>query len=192
MEDGVEDLSDDELMLLYQDGKLDAYEVLFDRHRGPLFNYAAWLLRDRTTAEDVMQDVFLQVARNAATYEPRGRFRAWVMRMARNRCLNILASEATRRRALAGFVVEKTHLADGADDAAASLMQEERRHALEQTLANLPERQREALVLYAYEQMPYREVAQILDMPVNTVKTLIHRARAALAQRMEHCAGEEP
>ena len=62
--------------------------------------------------------------------------------------------------------------------------------ALERLVGELPERQREAIALYAFEQMGYREIAEVMEVPVNTVKTLIHRARAQLARGMEQYEGE--
>jgi RNA polymerase sigma-70 factor (ECF subfamily) len=79
-------------------------------------------------------------------------------------------------------------LLDATEPAASGASPVERVEADEQTsliraaIAGLPERQREAITLYAFEQMSYRQIAEVLDMPINTVKTLIHRARAGLAQ----------
>ncbi len=187
----MNDLSDDELMVLYQDGRVEAFETIFERHRATVFNYAAWMLGDRTSAEDVLQDAFLQIARMATRYEPRGRFRAWLLRIVRNRCLNLLDAESARRRAIDKRREEMRHEPTGRDDPSGKAIREEWHAALSRAIRELPERQREALVLYAFEAMAYREIGQTLDMPINTVKTLIHRARASLARATERCAREE-
>lgn len=187
----MNDLSDDELMVLYQDGRVEAFEALFDRYRATVFNYAAWMLGNRTGAEDVLQDAFLQIARAAARYQPRGRFRAWLLRIVRNRCLNLLDTESARRRAIEQRREEMQRAQSGRDDPPGKAIREEWHAAIRRAIRELPERQREALVLYAFEEMAYREIGQVLDMPTNTVKTLIHRARASLARAAEECAREE-
>ena len=137
------------------------------------------MLREASAAEDVLQDAFLSVARSAGEYEPRGRFRAWLMRIVRNRCLNRLAS-APPERSLSCETMQTT-----VSNPAQAIEQTEWMRALRSEIGRLPERQREAIVLYAFEEMPYREIAEVMEMPINTVKTLIHRARATLAQNVE-------
>ena len=97
----MDDLSDDELLLMYANGDPEAFDTLFDRHRTPVYNFACTMLNDFARAEDVMQETFLSVARAAKKYEPRGRFRTWIMRIARNQCLNRIESERRRRAAMA-------------------------------------------------------------------------------------------
>ena len=175
------DLSDDELLVLYRDGDADAFGVLFDRYRTSAFNFAYMMLHDVGRAEDVLQETFLAVARSAKGYEARGRFRTWLMRIVRNRCLNEIESARVRRGvvALSGLEIIDPPASDASPvDRAAS---NEYMVRLRGAISDLPERQREAIVLYAFDQMGYREIADVMEVPINTVKTLIHRARAALA-----------
>ena len=90
-------VSDDDLMRLYLDGDEAAFHVLYDRHRTGVYRFARLMLNDAGKAEDVLQETFLAVARAAGRYVPRGQFRAWLMRIARNRCLNWLEAERARR-----------------------------------------------------------------------------------------------
>ena len=176
------ELADDELIAMYRNGDAEAFDVLFDRHYRPVFNFAACMVGNHGDAEDVLQETFLSVARSAGNYEPRGQFRAWLMRIARNRCLNCI--EMRRRRGGSPTVAAIDPPSAGPSPAEMSEAGEWTAVVRREMLA-LPERQREALVLYAFEEMPYREIAHVLDLPVNTVKTLIYRARAALARAME-------
>jgi RNA polymerase sigma factor (sigma-70 family) len=181
----VADISDDELYRLYRDGDADAFDALFDRHHISVYNYAFTMLRDTGRAEDAMQEAFLSVARAGKTYQPRGVFRAWLMRIVRNRCLNVIEAERARRTASQtdiAYFDPPSH--DPPTPERAGLREEV--NLLQQAMTKLPERQREAIALYAFEEMPYREIADVMELPVNTVKTLIYRARAALAEAMPH------
>ena len=95
------ELTDDDLVRLYRDGDADAFDALFDRYHVPVFNFARMMLGSADGADVVMQETFLAVVRSAASYRGRGLFRAWVMRIARNQCLNRMRAEQTRRRILA-------------------------------------------------------------------------------------------
>lgn len=182
------DVSDDALMRLFQDGDEPAFHVLFERYRALTYNYARMLLRDDGRAEDVLQETFLAVARTAKRYEPRGHFRTWLFRIVRNRCLNRLESERLRRTVaqdpaltLRGAGETASLTPSPAERAQAA----ERLALVQDALRKLPERQREAVVLYAFDSMTYQEIGDILEVPINTVKTIIHRGRAALARAVE-------
>jgi len=181
----VPDVCDDDLLVMYRDGDAEAFDTLFDRYRTPVYNFARMMLSAADGAEDVLQETFLAVARTAPRYEPRGRFRPWLMRIVRNLCLNRIESERARRRALPQTSLEAASPAAAEPSPSERVERAERLARLRRLIAALPERQREAVVLYAFEQMSYREIGESLDVPINTVKTLIHRARAALAAAVD-------
>lgn len=169
-------------MALYCDGDADAFDALFARYHAAVYNFARYMLGAADGAEEVMQDTFVAVARAAGRYEPRGRFRPWLMRIARNQCLNRLQG---RQRRAADSLADHPGIASQEPGPGQRAEAAERVEHLRAAIAGLPERQREAIVLYAFEQMSYAEIAEALQAPINTVKTLIHRARAALARRFE-------
>jgi len=173
------DASDDDLIRRYRDGDARAFDVLFDRHHAAVYHFAATMLGEGPAAEDVLQESFLAVARAAREYEPRGRMRAWLMRIVRNRCLNRIEQDRRRREVTGQVDAADAVAGDPAPDA--GLAADEAAAIVRSAIDELPERQREAITLYAFERMTYREIASVLEMPINTVKTLIHRARASLA-----------
>jgi RNA polymerase sigma-70 factor (ECF subfamily) len=178
----VDPADDDSLMALYCEGDADAFDALFARHHAAVYNFARFMLGAADGAEEIMQDTFLAVAGAAGRYEPRGRFRPWLMRIVRNQCLNRMQAERARRvLTLDEHPAAMSRCSDPAEEAESA----ERVALVRQAIAALPERQREAIVLYAFEQMSYAEIAETLRAPINTVKTLIHRARAALALQFE-------
>lgn len=179
------ELNDDDLVRMYREGDADAFDALFDRHCRSVYAFARTMLRRPEGAEEVMQEVFLAVARTARRYVPRGRFRPYLMRIARNICLNRLSIDQRRDQALAESGFDPALVLAPDPGPLENLESDERMRALERLVGGLPERQREAIALYAFERMSYREVAEVMEVPLNTVKTLIHRARAALARGME-------
>ncbi len=181
----MEDVSDDELIRMYCDGDPEAFDTLFDRYHASVYNFARTMLGDSGAAEEVLQETFLTVAQTAKTYRPSGRFRAWAMRIVRNRCLNRIEAERARRELVAAGGFGAVEPAADDPDPSEQVRADEETAAIRAAIATLPDRQREAIALYAFEQMRYREIADVLDVPINTVKTLIHRARASLAQMLD-------
>ncbi len=180
--------ADEELVQRYGGGDAEAFAELFERYHVPVYNFARSILGDSGAPDEVLQEVFLTLARSPASYGGRAPFRAWLMRVVRNRCLNRLTADRRRGSPVPLGSAAASDLPDrseGPDRVAAA---NETHGRLRTAIDALPPHQRQALTLYAFEQMSYREIAQAMEMPVNTVKTHIHRARAVLAQQL----GETP
>jgi len=154
--------------------------ALFARYHQSVYRFARAMLADGTAAEEVLQESFLAVARSAESYQVRGSFRAWLMRIVRNRCLNCRQATASRDCREVNGVVDL--IAERRPGPLLILEQQEQMDVVRKAIACLPPPQREALLMHVMEQMPYAEVAAAMEMPVNTVKTLIHRARANLVE----------
>lgn len=179
------EFDDDDLVRMYRDGDADAFDALFDRHHATAWRFARAILGDGDGAREVLQESFLAVARTARTYTPRARFRSWLLRIVRNRALNLLAAEKRRREALAARGSDGAGVAAAEPSPADHAIAGERRERVRAAMAALPESQRQALALHAFERLKYREIAEVLEVPINTVKTLIRRARAALGKALE-------
>lgn len=176
-------LTDDDLFALYQAGDSDAFDMLFDRFRKPVYHYVRSLLPCDSDAEEVLQDTFIAVAK-ATGYEARGKLKSWIYQIARNRSLNRLRTLRTRAAILAKCefcVVDAPDPASGPDRNSANRDE----HAyVRAALEELPLAQRDALVLFAYEGLRYEDIAAIHGCPINTVKTHIRRARISLAKAL--------
>lgn len=180
----MHELDDDSLVGLFRSGAGDAFDALFARYHRMVFNYAHLMTGDRHSAEDILQETFVAVATSADRYEASGRFRSWLMTICRNRCLALLERLRTRRRLMeeSGFQLVKPPTPSVSVEE--GLAHREDLARLREYLKQLPEASREALLLYAFDSLTYAEIAHVLGRPINTVKTLIRRARVALSDRL--------
>jgi len=176
--------TDEELLAEYRAGDARAFERLLRRYRGPLFTFLLRMVADRQRAEDLTQEAFLRVVRAAATWEPRARFQTWLYTVARNLCVD--QSRRDRFRRADSLDAHAPGLEDGPplvesiagdgpmpDRAAQSAML---RPALEKALAQLPEEQREVFLLREQAGMPFKEIAQLLGVNENTIKSRMRYA----------------
>jgi RNA polymerase sigma-70 factor (ECF subfamily) len=190
------------LMLAFQQGDEGAFRALFERHARAMFQFCHHFVRNAARAEELAQDVFLNVYRARDRYRPTARFKTFLYRVASNHCLNEL-----RRAGVEGAAAARAPARDGEDgpqndldalpSGAASPEDVARGKALEaafqRVLARLPEKQRAALVLCRFEGLSYEEIAQVLETTVPAVKSLVHRATVATAEALApfQTAGQE-
>ncbi len=162
-----------------------ALAQVYDRYRVILFGLLVRILNNRQEAEDVLQEVFLQVWRRAADFdENRGRPFTWLVTLARSRAIDRLRSLAARERvALAGAKEESEAVSDAASDAYRS----EQRGLVTAALAQLPEEQQQALMLAYFEGLTQSEIAARLGTPLGTVKT---RMRTGMMKLREALSGK--
>ena len=179
------------LMLAFQQGDEGAFRTLYQRHARAMFAFCHRFVRDAARAEELAQDVFVNLYRARDRYRPTARFKTFMYRVASNHCLNELRrSEYVARRASARAEGGAEEPADPDTLPSGSAGPEEvvRGKALEAAvqafLARLPEKQRAALVLCRFEGLSYEEIAQVLETTVPAVKSLIHRATVAAAEAL--------
>jgi RNA polymerase sigma-70 factor (ECF subfamily) len=177
--------SDAELLARMGARETAALAALYDRHASHALGVAHRVLRDRSEAEEVVQDLFLQLWNAPSRYDARrGKFTSWLFVMARNRALDRLRQRATRARTHA----EEAHEPPGppADSGAEGrLLEGERRRSVQGALAQLPEGQRRAIELSFYRGLSQSEIARETGEPLGTVKSRMSRAMAALRQALE-------
>ena len=170
--------SDDALMARVAAGSEAAFDLLVGRWQREVLRLLWRLTGSREEAEDLAQETFLRVWRSASRYRGDGRFRAWLLRIAAN-----LARSRARRRALVSWLpwrAEADRRPDPAPDPLDDLAARQRRDRVQAALARLPARQREALVLRRFHDLPVREIATVLEISEGAVESLITRALRAL------------
>lgn len=183
---------DASLMLRVKRGDTVAFCELVDKYKQPVMNLVGRMLKDATEAEDLAQNVFLQVYKSAHRYEVTAKFSTWLFTIARNLCLN----EIRRRSRHPTDSLDATHaehedlpLRQFKDEKAFSppdaLLHGELEHKIAEALAELPENQRTAILLCRGDELSYEEIAEVLGCSLSATKSLIHRGRETLKQKLK-------
>jgi len=180
------------LMLRVKRGDRAAFAELVDKYKQPVMNFVYRSLRDEIEAEDLAQNVFLQVYKSRARYKQTAKFSTWLFTIARNLCLN----ELRRRSRHPAESIEETH-AENEDQPRQQyedtsqlappeqLLQGELAKKIDEALGGLPENQRSALLLCRQEELSYEEIARVLKCSLSATKSLIHRGRETLKEKLK-------
>lgn len=172
--------SDEVLLQLIADGDKDAMRVLFARHNVRVFRFLTRIVGNDATAEDLLNEVFLEVWRNAGRFEARSQVSTWILAIAR---FKALASK--RRRQHDELDDESSELIeDTADNPEVSVQKTERSALLQQCLQQLSIAHRQVVDLVYYHEQSIEEVAEIIGVPPSTVKTRVFYARKRIAEMM--------
>ena len=174
--DALSDVSDEALLVLYANGDPGAARALTLRLTPRVLGFAARMLSDRTEAEDVAQEAMLRLWRMAPDWQQgEARVATWLYRVASNLCLDRL------RRSRPRGLDEVAEPEDATPGVVARLIEEDRALALDEALAALPDRQRQAVVLRHIEGLTNPEIAAVMDIGVEAVESLVARGKKGLA-----------
>ena len=157
---------------------------VYDRHAGPVFSLATYMLRDRSEAEEVTQDVFLALWRHPERYDAsRGSLRVYLLQLTRGRALDRLRRRSRRAQLwhLAHPELEPTEDPPGPYD---EQVDRDRRVALRSALGELSDGQSQALLLFYFEGLTHKEIAAELELPMGTVKTHLRRGLMAIREAL--------
>ena len=182
-----DDAQDVRLMALVGRGDTAAFEDLIERHQSLVAGTIARMLGSNSDVEDIAQQVFIRVWKSAGRYVARAKFTTWLLKITRNLVFNEL--RRSKRHAHVPLQTEpgaeEMRLPDEVARAPdASLLEMELQQAIEHAIVQLPESQRMALILRRYEEMSYEQIAEILDLSVPAVKSVLFRARTELRERL--------
>jgi RNA polymerase sigma-70 factor (ECF subfamily) len=180
--------SDEKLAEDFGAGDPSAYALLYDRYRRPLFLFGARMLGNGEAARDLVQDTFLTVFERRGELRGLRSFRGWLFTLARNRCLTLLRTRQTRSR------LEATLESGATGGVPEALEAREEGEFVRRAIAGMRPEFREVLVLREYQELSYREIAEITESTESAVKTRLFRARQALheALRLTLAPGENP
>ncbi len=182
--------SDEALLGAFVGGDAVAFEILLGRYRTPIFNYLLRMVRNRAEAEELYQDVFLKVIERAEEFRGEARFATWLYAIARNRCIDHSRRMAFRRHGSLDVVdtpggaprVERIPSPTGAERRTEERLIEER---IGKAVEALPEDQREVFLLRQVQGLSFKEVAEVVGAPVNTVKSRMRYALERLQESLE-------
>lgn len=159
-------------------GEEGAVRALVERYQNMVFGLCIRLLHNRQDAEDVVQETFIRAVRSLSCYDRKRPFEPWLLAIAANRCRSLMAARARHRHV---EVAWETIPAGESDPTGVRHLQEEVNRALD----HLRPEYRQAFVMFHQMEMSYADIAQVLNCPINTVKTWIHRARRHLIAQLQ-------
>lgn len=173
--------TDADVVRLVLEGRRDAFAVLVRRHQDELYRHARGMRIDHDTASDLVQDAFVTAYRRLAQCSDPERFRFWLLRILRNRCMDWLRDIRRRSVAIDDVVLESDGRTPEGD-----LRIDELRRAVTRALDGLTEDLREAFLMKHHEGRSYQEMAEIADASVSAMKMRVLRAREALRDSLDH------
>ncbi len=182
-------LADEELMIRVQDGDSEALEVLFDRHGGPAYSLAHRVMGERQAAEDVSQEAFLSVWRTSTGYDAaRGSVRSWLLQIVRNRAIDALRRSSVRGGRMDYDDDGLLEAQEAPERTEAEASRRERAEHVRGALKDLPRDQAQVLGLAYYAGFTHSEIAELLSMPLGTVKGRmrlgLQKVRATLGEQI--------
>ncbi len=165
-------MTDNVLMEEVRDGKVEKLAILFERHHVALFNYFLRLTGNRPVGEDLVQEVFTRILKYRATYRGEDRFTVWMYKIARNAHIDFL-----RRRKDTVPLEDQFEEARASDLVPQDRIEKQQEAALiSRALKKLSPKKQEIILLSRFQNLKYREIAELMECPVGTVKGMVHRA----------------
>jgi RNA polymerase sigma-70 factor (ECF subfamily) len=193
-----DDETDEALMFAYQRGDVRAFEVLLTRHRRPVYNFILRFVGDKAQGEDLLQEVFLRVIKGADAYQKQAKFTTWLYTIARNLCVDA-ARRGKHRKAQSLDAPMDANERDGATllEVVADGQQagpdrqaigNELHGKLHAAINRLSEEQREVFLMREFLDMPFKDIADVVGCPENTVKSRMRYALEKLREELEEYA----
>lgn len=183
-----EENTDLELVAAFKAGDAEALGELMERHRAALYGYLLRLTGRPDAADDLFQEVFLKLVKNPASYNEREKFRAWLFTVARNAAMDRFRRESSRAEVPLEGDGDKAGPADFAASTepgpAEAFYNKDLGERISEALASLSEDQREVFYLRHYSELSFREIADILKVPIGTVLARMSRAAARLREKL--------
>jgi len=191
------DRTDEQLLSDYRHGDKKAFSDLVQRYQRELYHFLVRFLGNRASAEDVFQETFLQVHQSADQFDLQRRFRPWLFTIAANKARDLIRSQARRPANPLQATIspgdeesgEFIDLMQSANETPDEPMEkQELQQQVQKAVTGMPEHLREILLLSYFHQFPYKQISEILDIPLGTVKSRLHAAVAHFADRWKNTA----
>lgn len=186
------ELTDAEVMLRVKAGDDSAFNFLVQKYRRPIINFMYRMAHNQAAAEDLAQEVFLRVYRSRSSYEASAKFTTWLYRIATNLGMNYVRDTRHERPENTMNLDESDEetgqapdLADKKPNIEEEILRRERLKAIREKVEALPERQRMAVLMHKYQQMDYRQIAEVLKLSESATKSLLFRAYETLRTQLK-------
>jgi len=189
---GTEPPTDAQIMLRVKAGDQAAFDYLVEKYRRPIVSFMYRMARNTAAAEDLAQEVFLRVYRSRDSYEASAKFTTWLYRIATNLAVNYARDTRHERPEVTVSLDEPDEetgttfeLPDGGLNAEQMMVRRERMQAIRRKVEALPEQQRLAVIMHKYQQMDYKQIAEVLKRSESATKSLLFRAYETLREQLK-------
>ncbi len=189
---GPDSQSDADIMLRVKAGDQSGFEYLVQKYRRPMVSFMYRMARNSAAAEDLAQEVFLRVYRSRETYEASAKFTTWLYRIATNLAVNHARDTRHERPEVQVSLDEPNddtgttlELPDASLNAEQQMVRRERMLAIRRKVEALPEQQRLAVIMHKYQQMDYKQIADVLKKSESATKSLLFRAYETLREQLK-------
>lgn len=183
-----------ELIIGIQQGDRLAFRTLVETYQQMVVNTCLGIVHNQADAEDIAQDVFLEVFRNSGQFRGDAKISTWMYQIAVNRSLNFVRNNRRKRfwqnieETFSGGRNHSREISENRNDQPDNeIKDQQRRELLHQAIDKLPEKQRVAFTLNKYEDLTYQQVAEIMELSLASVESLIHRAKKNLQDQLYEC-----
>jgi len=183
------DLTDEQLIALFQQGEEEAFLALVGRYKDRLMNFVFRFLGDYEEAEDLVQETFLRVYKNRHAYQEIAKFSTWIYTIAGNLARSELRKRKRRKTVTMSQLAQEDREYDPADTTAGPLDEAMSSYSLaeiEKAIHSLPEPFKTIILLRDIQELSYEDISKILDIPMGTVKSRVNRARLKLQSKLRH------
>ncbi len=177
----MQELSDKELVILAVKGDMKAFEQLVSLYEKPIFGYIFRFVVHKENAEDLTQETFIKIFRSLKTFDPEYKFKTWLFTIATNTVYDWLR-KAKKNKEM--FIVDDPDIDFETIDDRWSYKLTEDKELVDNALKKIKPVYQSVIVLFYRDELSYQEIAEILKVPVNTVKTYMYRAKEALSEEL--------
>jgi len=180
----MNDDTDEIIAIRVQNGDSEAFSILLERYEKKITRYARKFLSHPDDVKDIVQDVFVKAYVNIKSFDPGRKFSPWIYRIAHNEFINALKKKKSEKIAFIDFDVLLPHPV-ASETADADVDRKDLRRLLDGCLEKMPAKYREPLVLYYFEEMNYREIGDVIHLPVSTVGIRLQRGKLLLKKTID-------
>jgi len=177
-----------------QEGDRKSFQILVETHQRMVVNTCLAIVHNKADAEDLAQDVFLEIFRTAENFRGDSKISTWLYRIATNRALNLIRNNKRKRffqsieDTFTGGRNRASEISENhGDQPDRNITDQQRSDMLHQAIDRLPEKQRIAFTLNKYEELPYQQIAEVMEISLSSVESLIHRAKKNLQEQLLAC-----
>jgi len=194
----VGNASDEQLLTEYAGGRPECFEQLVNRYSEELYHFLVRFAGGTAAAEDILQETFLQVHLSAKAFDATRRFKPWLFTIAANKARDMMRGKARHPEVRLDAAVEEEQpdglrvsdfLSDAGLKPEESIEQDEQRQIGRRIVGRMPDHLREVLILAYYHKFPYKDMAEILGVPLGTVKSRLHAAVSAFSEAYQKTTG---